>query len=121
MTVGTVKLSKMGKLEFCNFCQNTSLHGWGFIALGKFKPLQILFWTFTVLSALCLCVTFISQNTEEFLNGVEFSTETITEPLDEVYFPAIYVISKNQFRQTTFNELRECQYHIMLGCLLCDC
>ena len=93
------------KLQFKDFCESTSLHGWGFMALGKFKPLQMVFWSFTVLFAFCLCAFYISQSTEEYMNGVEFKTETLTESLDEVYFPAVYVSSNTLVRLSPLLEI----------------
>ena len=93
------------KLRFKDFCESTSLHGWGFMALGKFKPLQMVFWSITVLFAFCLCAFFIGQSTDEYMNGVEFRTETLTESLDEVYFPAVSVSSSTEARLSTLLEI----------------
>ena len=93
------------KLQFKDFCESTSLHGWGFMALGKFKPLQMVFWSITVLLAFCLCAFFIGQSTDEYMNGVEFKTETLTESLDEVYFPAVSVSSSTEARLSTLLEI----------------
>ena len=98
-------MDKNQRLQFKDFCEGTSLHGWGFMALGKFKPFQMVFWSLTVLFAFSLCAFFISQSAEEYMNGVEFKTETLTESLDEVYFPAVYVCSNTLVRLSPLLEM----------------
>ena len=39
------------------------------------------------------------------MNGVEFKTETLTESLDEVYFPTVYVCSNTLVRLSPLLEM----------------
>ena len=89
---------------FNEFCQETSLHGWGFIVKRDLPSCHCVFWILTIFSALSLGIVLISWNTEEFINDtVDFNTLSMTTSLDEVFFPAIYVINKNFVRKSIYD------------------
>ena len=78
-------------IGFKEFCDQTSLHGWGFITLGKFRPIPTIFWLLAIISAFILCFKLTLLNVNEFMGEVEFNVETLTGQLEEVYFPAVYI------------------------------
>ena len=42
-------IEKENSIGFKDFCENTSLHGWGIMSFGGFKVRQILFWLFAII------------------------------------------------------------------------
>ena len=47
-------------VNFPQFCQETSLHGWKFFYYKKFHPCQVLFWILVISSMVALVGYFIS-------------------------------------------------------------
>ena len=89
-----------------NFCEQTSIHGWSFIAFSKFKLLHAIFWLVVIVGAFAGCLSMIYDNAMEFKDAtVEFQTETLTESLDNLFFPSIYISNKNALRRSYFMEL----------------
>ena len=77
------------------YCQQTSLHGWNYIANDK-KEWKIV-WGLIVLASIAMASTFIYTATEDFLNSTVVTTiQSTTVPLSEVYFPAVTVCNINQ-------------------------
>ena len=94
------------KAFFKDFCEQTSQHGWNFLAYSKFKCIHVVFWLFVIIGAFVGCIYNIYQNTEEFIEAtVDFQTETLTEPLDNVLFPSIYISNKNVMRKSILMEV----------------
>ena len=86
---------------FNEFCEETSLHGWNFISKRRIKSVHCAFWFLTICSAIGLGTVLITWNTQEFLEAtVDFNTLSMTTPMAEVFFPAIYVINKNVLRKS---------------------
>ena len=86
---------------FTEFCQETSLHGWNFIAKRRLSSFHSVFWLLTIFSALSLGIVLITWNTQEFLEAtVDFNTISMTTSMEKVFFPAIYVINKNLIRKS---------------------
>ena len=57
----------------------------------------------TICSALGLGTVLITWNTQEFLEAtVDFNTLSMTTPMAEVFFPAIFVINKNIHTRKSF-------------------
>ena len=91
---------------FKDFCEQTSLHGWNFLAYSKFKCIHVAFWLSVIIGAFFVCMYCIYQSTAEFVEAtVDFHTETLTEPLDKVYFPSIYICNKNVYRKSILMEV----------------
>ena len=91
---------------FIQFCEETSLHGWNFILKRRIKSLHCAFWFMTICSALGLGTVLITWNTQEFLEAtVDFNTLSMTTPMTEVFFPAIYVINKNIHTRKSFANI----------------
>ena len=47
-------------VNFSQFCQETSLHGWKFFYYKKFHPCQVLFWILVIFCMVALVGYFIS-------------------------------------------------------------
>ena len=94
-----------GQSNFQDFCTQTSLHGWIFLGHGRVKSCKV-FWIVTICVTFGLGMFWIGFNTKEFLDAtVDFDTLSLTTPLDEVYFPAIYVVNKNNIRKSVLMAL----------------
>ena len=89
-----------------SFCEQTSIHGWSFIAFSKFKLFHAIFWLIVIVGAFAGCLSMIYDNAMEYKEAtVEFQTETLTESLDNLFFPSIYISNKNAIRRSYFMEL----------------
>ena len=92
---------KVCRSNFLNFCNQTSLHGWNFVGKDKIKSCNAIFWISTIFMTFGIGMFWIGFNTKEFFEAtVEFNTLSLTTPLDEVYFPAIYIVNKNHIRKS---------------------
>ena len=103
------------KNTITEFCRETSLHGWKFIAKNKFLSLHCFFWVGTIFSALSLGLVLITWNTAEFMEAtVDFTTLSMTTSMNEVFFPAIYIINKNFIRKSIemsfYTNYNTCEY-----------
>ena len=82
------------KEHFKVFCEQTSLHGWNFLAYSKFKCIHVTFWLSVIIGAAFVCTFCIYQNTEEFIEAtVDFQTA----------YPA-YLINANAVKTDTKNN-----------------
>ena len=89
------------KIQFEDFCQQTSIHGWSFLQFRGFGCFQVLFWVAIIVCSFGGCMYMISLNVQEFKEAtIEFETISLTENLDEIFFPSIYVINSNQERKS---------------------
>ena len=96
---------EVDRSNFSDFCNQTSLHGWNFLGRGRLNSYKV-FWLFTIFLTFGLGMFWIGFNTKEFIEAtVEFSTLSLTTPLDEVYFPAIYIVNKNHIRKSILMAL----------------
>ena len=93
-------LSELIDVGFKDFCNQTSLHGWGFMTFGQFKTLPTLFWLTAILSTSVLCTHLVIRNVNEFMGSVEFNVESLTADLDEIYFPSLYIINTGTMRKS---------------------
>ncbi len=76
------------------YCEQTSLHGWYYIA--KDKKFKIV-WASIVLASVAVASLFIYKASEEFTKSTVVTTiQSTTVPLSEVYFPAVTVCNINQ-------------------------
>ena len=98
------QLMRMGsnrKIQFEDFCQQTSIHGWSFLQFRGFGFFQVLFWVTIIATSFGGCMYMISSNIQEFNKAtVEFETLSLTENLDDIFFPSIFVINSNQQRKS---------------------
>ena len=104
MTAVAKELLNMGRKErirFTDFCQQTSIHGWNFLSFRGYGIIQALFWVTIIAGSLVSCLYMISLNVQEFSEAtVEFETKSLTENLDDIFFPSIFIINSNQERKS---------------------
>ena len=79
------QLMRMGskrKIQFEDFCQQTSIHGWSFLSFRGYGLFQALFWVTIIASSFGGCMYMISLNVQEFNEAtIEFETISLTESL----------------------------------------
>ena len=96
-----VRMGSKRKIQFEDFCQQTSIHGWSFLLFKGYGIFQILFWITIIAGSFVSCMYMISLNLQEFKQAtVEFETISLTENLDDIFFPSIFVINANQQRKS---------------------
>ena len=96
-----VRMGSKRKIQFEDFCQQTSIHGWSFLLFKGYGIFQILFWVTIIAGSFVSCMYMISLNLQEFKQAtVEFETISLTENLDDIFFPSIFVINANQQRKS---------------------
>ena len=94
-------MGSKSKIQFEDFCQQTSIHGWSFLLFKGYGIFQILFWITIIAGSFVSCMYMISLNLQEFKQAtVEFETISLTENLDDIFFPSIFVINANQQRKS---------------------
>ena len=99
-------MESKGKVTIQDFCEQTSIHGWNFLAFSQFKSQHVILWLLTIFGAFIGCAFMITMNVTEFSNAtVDFQTETLTKSLDQVYFPSIYISNKNPMRKSIFMDI----------------
>ena len=111
-----------------SYCEQTSLHGWYYISVHGGKAAWRIVWSFIVLTSVVVAAYFIYKAAEDFTKSTVVTTiHSTTEPLSEVYFPAVTVCNINQvietrqmemvhnkaFQLVALNDLINC----MFGCL----
>ena len=87
-------------IGFKDFCELTSLHGWGIMAFRGFKKGQVFFWLLAIIVSSIAMIHLTKGNISEFLNDVEYNVESMAGNLDQVYFPAIYASNAATFRRS---------------------
>ena len=94
-------MGSKSKIQFEDFCQQTSIHGWSFLSFRGYGSFQVLFWVTIIATSLSGCMYMISANIQEFNKAtVEFETISLTESLDDIFFPSIFIINSNQQRKS---------------------
>ena len=79
------------------YCAQTSLHGWHYISVPGGRMAGRLVWTAIVLSSGGVASFLIYMAAEDFIKSKVVTTiHSTTEPLSEVYFPAVTVCNINQ-------------------------
>ena len=79
------------------YCEQTSLHGWYYISVHGGRTAWRLVWTAIVLTSVGVASLFIYKAAEDFTKSTVVTTiHSTTEPLSEVYFPAVTVCNINQ-------------------------
>ena len=82
--------------SFREYCEQTSLHGWFYTATSDRKIWRLL-WLLIVLTSMGVASVFVYKASEEFRKATVVTTiHSTTEPLSEVFFPAVTVCNINQ-------------------------
>ena len=85
--------------SFREYCEQTSLHGWFYTATSDRKIWRLL-WLLIVLTSMGVASVFVYKASEEFRKATVVTTiHSTTEPLSEVFFPAVTVCNINQVRE----------------------
>ena len=101
-----MKIMEGSSYTFFDFCKQTTLHGWDYIGKSKIWSCNFIFWIGIVVVTVGIGMFGIGLNTKEFLDAtVEFETLSMTTTMDEVFFPAVYIINKNMIRKSVLMAL----------------
>ena len=92
--------------HFSSFCEDTTLHGWQYVDKQTFTKLQKIFWGVILFLSGVGATLFLYDNIVIFKNATVVTTiDTMTAPLNEVFFPSITVCNLNQARMSFFEEI----------------
>ena len=92
--------------HFSSFCTNTTLHGWQYMVEQTFTKPQKLFWGVMLFFSILGAGFLIYNNVLLFKNATVVTTvDTMTAPLDDIFFPSITVCNQNQARRSLFEEI----------------
>ena len=92
--------------HFNSFCRHTTLHGWQYMAEQSFTRLQKFFWALILFVSVFCATVLIYNNLQIFKNATVVTTvDTMTAPLDDIFFPSITVCNLNQARRSFFEEV----------------
>ena len=79
------------------FCEETTLNGWYYLAKKGVGKLGRGYWVLVVLFSLCLSGNFIYSATNEYLGAsVIITVDSVTASLDKVIFPSLVICNQNQ-------------------------
>ena len=82
---------------FEEFCEETTLNGWYYMAKQNLTKCSRVFWTFMILSSIGLAFFFCVGIVTEFLNSnVIITVDSVSASLDNVLFPSMVVCNQNQ-------------------------
>ena len=90
------------------YCEQTTLHGWLYLATTSQRRFWRVVWTIIVFGSVGVALAFVYKAAEEFTKATVVTTiHSTTEPLSEVYFPAVTVCNINQVnnKQNRFSPL----------------
>lgn len=90
----TNNLNRDGLKEYC---EQTTLHGWLYLSTTTDRRFWRYAWTLVVLTSVGVASLFVYKASAEFTKATVVTTiHSTTEPLSEVYFPAVTVCNINQ-------------------------
>ena len=91
--------------RWANFCNQTTLHGWSYVAGEKHISQKIL-WIVTLTSAYSLAAYLAIKNLNDYMNSTTVtSINTIMAPLSDLSFPTIHICNTNQVTHSFLKEL----------------
>ena len=83
--------------QFEEFCEETTLNGWYYLAKKGVGKLGRGYWIGVVLCSLFLSGNFIFSATNEYLDAsVIITVDSVTASLDKVIFPSLVICNQNQ-------------------------
>ena len=92
-----VKEALKPRNQFSEFCEETTLNGWYYLAKQNIGKIGRIYWGLVVLGSLVLSGFFIYGATNEFLQStVIITVDSVTASLDKVLFPSLVVCNQNQ-------------------------
>ena len=84
---------------FEEFCEETTLNGWYYMAKENLTKSSRVFWAFMILSSIGLASFFCIGIVIEFVNSnVIITVDSVSASLDKVLFPSMVVCNQNQVR-----------------------
>ena len=95
--------------QWTEFCEETTLNGWYYLAKQNIGKLARSYWSLVVLGSLIVAGFFVYGATDEFLNStVIITVDSVTASLEKVLFPSLVVCNQNQvnYRQLSVLTLR---------------
>ena len=85
--------------NFEEFCEETTLNGWYYMAKQNLTKCSRLFWASMILSSIGLAFFFCIGIVTEFMNSnVIITVDSVSASLDNVLFPSMLVCNQNQVR-----------------------
>jgi hypothetical protein len=82
---------------FNEFCEETNLNGWYYMAKRNLSKVSRLFWASVILGSICLATWFNWVAFVQFLGAnVIITVDSVSTSLDHVHFPAIIICNQNQ-------------------------
>ena len=83
--------------QFEEFCEETTLNGWYYLAKKGVGKIGRGYWIGVVLCSLFLSGNFIYSATTEYLDAsVIITVDSVTASLDKVIFPSLVICNQNQ-------------------------
>ena len=87
--------------QFEEFCEETTLNGWYYLAKKGVGKIGRGYWVGVVLCSLFLSGNFIYSATTEYLDAsVIITVDSVTASLDKVIFPSLVICNQNQVHCT---------------------
>ncbi|XP_024941934.1 pickpocket protein 28 isoform X2 [Cephus cinctus] len=93
-------IMRNGKLDFRNYCENTSLHGFRYIIMSKSSICEKLIWLVICCSGFAFSVFMMLRVWQRFLITPTVTTiDTTTSPIWNLPFPAVTICNFNKVYQ----------------------
>ena len=90
---------------FEEFCEETNLNGWYYMAKRNLSICSRLFWALMIMSSIGLAFFFCFGIITEFLNSnVIITVDSVSASLDQVLFPSLVVCNQNQVLESLRKE-----------------
>ena len=92
--------------HFQNFCNETTLHGWQYLAEPSKNRGQKCLWTAVIIGAIILAGYFVVKTTQEYSKSATKTTiQTTTGNLHQVTFPDLVICNINQFQNSVAKKI----------------
>ena len=102
MPIMAEELKKLFHFHFTKYCQQTSLHGWQYLASEDSKWKKVI-WLFVLLFSFATAISLFMYHLVYYLNANPVTNiESTTASLDDVTFPTMHICNINQLRQVRF-------------------
>ena len=82
---------------FSEFCEETTLNGWYYLAKRGVGIISRTYWSLVVVASICAAAFFCYGITNEWMDSsVIITVDSVSASLDKVVFPAITICNQNQ-------------------------